>query len=207
MNVDARARAAAQAIDHSATRLDPVAGLDDLLRRRRRQPLQRAAAAGLALLVMVAAIWAGVVWLGPTTIQPTLGPGRTVAEGTVKADLGRPLTVRLSAEEAAGQVSGTAEIISDQGSDAFSIELECAVERNDVLILGGRVSKSNMKEPKVGTGSAVLLKQGEPDRMLLWFADAPPAGDCDAFARDIPDEVLAEREHAFQPVEGDIKTG
>ena len=206
MTLDARARAAAQAIDHSATRLDPVAGLDELLRRRRRQPLQRAAAAGLALLVMVVAIWAGVVWRGPTSIEPTLGP-RTVAEGTVKVVLGRPLTVRLSATEAGDQVSGTAEIISDKGGEAFSIDLECAVERNDVLILGGRVSESNMQEPKVGTGSAVLLKQGEPDRMLLWFADSPPAGDCDAFARDIPDELLAEREYAFQPVQGDIQTG
>jgi hypothetical protein len=204
MNLDARARAAAQAIDHSATRLDPVAGLDDLLRRRRRQPLQRAAAAGLALLVMVVAIWAGVVWLGPTSIQPTLGP-RTVAEGTVKVVLGRALTVRLSAEEAGGQVSGTAEIISDKGGDAFAIDLECATERNDVLILGGRVSESNMQEPKVGTGSAVLLKPGEPDRMLMWFADAPPAGDCDAFARDT-DEALA-NENRFQPVQGDIETG
>ena len=69
-------------------------------------------------------------------------------------------------------MSGTAEIISDEGGDAFSIDLEC-VERNDVLILGGRVSESNMKEPKVGTGSAVLLKQGEPDRMLLWFGGLP----------------------------------
>ena len=204
MNLDARARAAAQAIDHSATRLDPVAGLDDLLRRRRRQPLQRAAAAGLALLVMVVAIWAGVVWRGPTSIEPTLGP-RTVAEGTVKVVLGRPLTVRLSATEAGDQVSGTAEIISDEGGEAFSIQLECAPKRNDVLILGGRVSESNMQEPKVGTGSAVLLKPGEPDRMLMWFADSPPAGDCDAFARDT-DEALANA-NRFQPVQGDIKTG
>ena len=74
MNVHARARASAQAIDRSATRLDPVAGLDDLLRRRRRQPLQRAAAAALALLVVAVAIWAGAVLRGPTPIQPTLGP-------------------------------------------------------------------------------------------------------------------------------------
>jgi hypothetical protein len=210
MNVDARARAAAQAIDHSTTRLDPVAGLDELVRRRRRQPLQRAAAAGLALLVVVAAIWAGVVWLGPTSIQPTLGP-RTVAEGTVNVELGRPLTVELSAKEAGGQVYGTAEIISDQGREAFSIDLECAVERNDVLILGGGVSESTMQDPKVGvgTGSAVLVKQGTPDKMLLWFADAPPAGDCDAFARNIAaelPEMLAD-ENAFQPVLGDIETG
>ena len=133
--------------------------------------------------------------------------GRTVAEGTVKVELGRPLTVKLSAKEAGDQVSGTAEIISDEGGEAFSIQLECAPKRNDVLILGGRVSESNTQDAKVGTGFAVLLKQGEPDRMLFYFEDPPPAGDCDAFARDIPDEVLAEREHAFQPVEGDIETG
>ena len=73
MNLDTRARASAQAIDRSATRLDAVAGLDDLLRRRRRQPLRRAAFA-FALLVMVVAIWAGVALRSPTPIQPTLGP-------------------------------------------------------------------------------------------------------------------------------------
>jgi streptogramin lyase len=75
VNVDARARASAQAIDRSASRLDAVAGLDDLLRRRRRQPLRRAAAAtAVAVLVTVAAIWAGVALRGPAPIQPTLGP-------------------------------------------------------------------------------------------------------------------------------------
>jgi streptogramin lyase len=74
MNLDTHARASAQAIRRSRTRLDAVAGLDELLARRRRQPLQRAAAAGLALLVVVAAIWAGLVWRDPTPIQPTLGP-------------------------------------------------------------------------------------------------------------------------------------
>jgi hypothetical protein len=159
----------------------------------------RKRALGLAFVVGVVSVLFGAGCDGDNS--------RTVAEGTVKADLGRPTTVHLSATEAGDKVSGTAEISSDEGGDAFSIQVECAPKRNDVLILGGRVSESNMQEPKVGTGSAVLLKQGEPDRMLLWFADSPPAGDCDAFARDIPDEVLAEREHAFQPVEGDIKTG
>jgi streptogramin lyase len=73
MNLDARARASAQAIRRSRTRLDAVAGLDELLRRRRRQPLQRTAAA-FAVLVVVAAIWAGLGLRGPTPIQPTLGP-------------------------------------------------------------------------------------------------------------------------------------
>jgi DNA-binding beta-propeller fold protein YncE len=84
MNVHARARASAKAIDRSATRLDPVAGLDDLLRRHRRQPLRRAAAAAaFALLVAAVAIWAGVALRGPTPIQPTLGPITRIRVGSV----------------------------------------------------------------------------------------------------------------------------
>jgi streptogramin lyase len=73
MNVDAHARASARAIDRSALRLDPAVGLDDLLRRHRRQPLQRAAVA-FAVLVVAAAIWAGLGLRGPTPVQPILGP-------------------------------------------------------------------------------------------------------------------------------------
>jgi hypothetical protein len=172
---------------------------------------RRRRALGLALVVGVVSVLFGAGCDGDNNRAVAEGTdnGRTVAEGTVKVELGRPLTVKLSAKEAGDQVNGTAEIISDEGGEAFSIQLECAPERNDVLILGGRVSESSLQDVKVGTGSAVLLKQGEPDRMLLWFADAPPAGDCDAFARDIAaelPEMLAD-ENAFQPVQGDIQTG
>jgi streptogramin lyase len=73
MNLDTHARASAQAVRRSRMRLDAVAGLDELLARRRRQPLQRTAVA-FAVLVVVAAVWAGVALRGPTPIQPTLGP-------------------------------------------------------------------------------------------------------------------------------------
>jgi streptogramin lyase len=91
MTLDARARAAARAIDGSATRLDPVAGLDVLLRRRRRQPLQRAAAAAaMVLLVLIAAIWAGMIWRGPAPVQPPLGPVTRFRAGP------KPVSVALS---------------------------------------------------------------------------------------------------------------
>jgi streptogramin lyase len=95
MNVNARARASAQAIDRSATRVDPVVGLDELLRRRRRQPLQRAAAAAVALLVMVVAIWVGVVLRGPApVVQPTPGPVTRFGVGPA------PVSVALTPEAA-----------------------------------------------------------------------------------------------------------
>ena len=92
MNLDAHARASAQALDRSAMRVDPVAGLDELLHRhRRRQPLRRAAIGALALLVMVVAIWAGVVWRGPApVVQPSLGPVTRISVGP------KPVSVALS---------------------------------------------------------------------------------------------------------------
>jgi streptogramin lyase len=94
MNLDTRARASTQALRRSRTRLDPVAGLEELLARRRRQPLQRAAAA-LALLVAVVAIWAGVALRGPTPVlQPTLGPITRFPVGPA------PLSVAVTPEAA-----------------------------------------------------------------------------------------------------------
>jgi DNA-binding beta-propeller fold protein YncE len=82
MNLDARARAAAQALDRSAMRVDPVAGLDDLLHRRRRQPLRRAAVAAMALLVLVVAVWVGVVRHSPVpAVEPSLEPVTRIPVG------------------------------------------------------------------------------------------------------------------------------
>jgi streptogramin lyase len=92
MNVDARARASAQAINRSAVRVDPFAGLDDLLRRRRRQPLRRAAAVAVVLLVLVVAIWVDVVRRGPApVVQPGPGPVTRIRVGP------KPVSVALSA--------------------------------------------------------------------------------------------------------------
>jgi DNA-binding beta-propeller fold protein YncE len=94
MNLDTRARASTQALRRSRTRLDPVAGLEELLARRRRQPLQRAAAAALALVVVAVAIWVGAVMRDPTPIQPTLGPVTRSSVGPA------PLSVAVTPEAA-----------------------------------------------------------------------------------------------------------
>ena len=88
MNVHARARASAQAIDRSATRLDPVVEPG----RPAAPPAPPAAPAGRRrawrLLVAAVAIWAGVALRGPTPIQPTLGPITRIRVGP-SAGLGR----------------------------------------------------------------------------------------------------------------------
>jgi DNA-binding beta-propeller fold protein YncE len=64
MNLDDRARASAQALLGSVARVDPVAGLDELLRRRRRRLVSRA-----AMTLATAAIVAVVAWVGIRELQ------------------------------------------------------------------------------------------------------------------------------------------
>ena len=87
MNLDARARASAQAIRRSRTRLDPLAGLEDLMRRRRRRLVGRAViAVATATMVAVVAL-VGIRDLQPPTVVTQPGSlGRVTATIPVGAD-------------------------------------------------------------------------------------------------------------------------
>jgi YVTN family beta-propeller protein len=60
MTLDARARASAQALRRSASRIDPAAGLDQLLRRRRRRGVARAATTLATATVVAVVAWVGI---------------------------------------------------------------------------------------------------------------------------------------------------
>ena len=107
MNVDARARASAQAIRRSRTRLDPVAGLDDLLRRRRRRLVGRAAiAVATATMVAVVALVGIRELQRPATVtQPPGSLGRVTA--TIPVGFG-PAEVLVS--------EGAVWVAADQGT-------------------------------------------------------------------------------------------
>ena len=154
MNLDTRARASTQALRRSRTRLDPVAGLDELLARRRRQPLQRAAtAAGLALLVAVAAIWTGVVVRGPTPIQPTLAPVTRFRAGP--APVAKPVASLANAGECGASV-GRAGANGGERGRAVAIRWRSGGDS------GGR------------TGVATVT--GRADDATRWVVPAPRAG-------------------------------
>jgi YVTN family beta-propeller protein len=80
MNLDARGRRATQAALNSVTRVDPIAGLADLLRRRRR--ITRAAVALATATALALVIWVAV--RGAERVAPVVNPppgslGRVVA--------------------------------------------------------------------------------------------------------------------------------
>jgi hypothetical protein len=159
-----------------------------------------------AVLAAVAALLLGACRGadGGTTLAD--GP-TTIAEGTGTFRQGDGFaTVKLSATEDDGEVSGEANVTGESGPP-FTIAVECSGKAADgVVIVAGKVSASEDDERPVGTRTAVLVKDGDPDGMLLWFEDPPPAGSCSEFVENIPEDVLSDPS-MYQPVDGDIKTG
>jgi hypothetical protein len=141
-----------------------------------------------------------VAAVGLTACGDDDAPSSTrVAEGT--AHLASPhgqQTVKIHAVRAAGAVSGTIEVSSEQGTP-FAVDVQCAVEREGALMVGGAVSDGD----NAGTHAAAIIRQGDPDRMVMWFEDPPPADDCGAFLAAIPPGLVAD----LQPIDGDIETG
>ena len=154
MTLDARARAAAQAIDRSATRLDPVAGLDDLVRRRRRRPVGKAAiAVATATLVAVVAL-VGIRELQPpaTVTQLPGSLGRVTA--TIPVGFG-PADVLVS--------EGAVWVAADQGT----------VSRADQGTISRIDPATGTKTSGVGVGPAPRLAAGFRS---IWAANNDPAG-------------------------------
>jgi YVTN family beta-propeller protein len=82
MNLDARGRRATQAALGSVTRVDPAAGLVELLRRRRRRRITRVATALATATAVAVVVWVGV--RGSERVVPVVNPppgslGRVVA--------------------------------------------------------------------------------------------------------------------------------
>ena len=72
MTLDARARAFAETLQRSATRVDPAAGLAELLRRRRRRRIARVATALAAAAAVALVAWVTV--RGPERVTPIVTP-------------------------------------------------------------------------------------------------------------------------------------
>jgi YVTN family beta-propeller protein len=82
MNLDARGRRATQAALGSVTRVDPAAGLVELLRRRRRRRITRAATALATATALAVVVWVGVresERVVPVVTPPPGSLGRVVA--------------------------------------------------------------------------------------------------------------------------------
>lgn len=125
-----------------------------------------------------------------------------IAEGTATI-FGR--SVELNATQNGSEVSGSAEVTAES-EPSFTISFSCVSEpAKGVVIIGGEISQSEDDERPAGMRGAVLLLDGEPVGMGMWFEDPPPAESCDEFLGGIPDEAVNDS-NAYQPVD-DITIG
>ena len=162
-----------------------------------------------ARCLSVAALLASTVMIGSALGACAGGDGgTTIAEGTVESQGGEGFaTMELSATEDDGEVSGEAKVTRGESQPPVTITFECSGEAADgVVIVGGEVSESEDDEFPVGTPSAVLVKEGDPDRIGLWFEDPSAVASCSELIENIPEEDLSDPS-SYLPVDGEIKTG
>jgi YVTN family beta-propeller protein len=136
MNLDARGRRATQAVLRSVGRVDPVAGLEDLLGRRRRRPALRAVTALATATVVVLVAWVAVSRPEPGTpgTSPPAGSlGRVVATIPVGA---RPADV--VADDGAVWVANAAQgTVSRVDRATNTVTKTIRVGRNPVRLAAG----------------------------------------------------------------------
>lgn len=126
------------------------------------------------------------------------GGSSRIAEGTAHLDSPHgQQTVRIHAVQENDTVTGTIDVQSVDG-EPFSIDVHCSVEREGALMIGGNVRDG----AAAGSHAAAIVRQGQPDRMVMWFEDPPPADSCAAFLAAIPPGLVAD----LQPITGDIET-
>jgi hypothetical protein len=98
--------------------------------------------------------------------------------GTVHfKDDGAPVTTEVDAVASGDTVTGTAVSTFPQGT--HTVRLGCVARDGDTWALGGTVEQSTIPGEPVGAWSAVVVKDGSPQRIAVWLSgDAPAGSDC-----------------------------
>ena len=122
---------------------------------------------------------------------------------TFKFD-GKPATTTVDAIADGASVSGTAATnigeAADVGKVTHNVKLGCASRNGDTWALGGKVDNTTVSGEKAGNWSAVMVKDGSPQKIGIWLSDDPSnAPDCAAWLTAIDFSTLDVSN--FNPVE------
>ena len=122
--------------------------------------------------------------------------------GTVKFNYdGKATTTTVDAVADGASVSGTA--VSDIGAAdkaTHNVKLECASRNGDTWALGGKIANTTVSGEKAGDWSAVIVKDGSPQKVGIWLSDEESTEtDCNAWLKGIDFSTIDASN--FNPVE------
>jgi len=132
-----------------------------------------------------------------STPAPSAPPGGSVE---YQSD-GRPTTTQVDLDADGAGLSGTAVTTSSRGT--HTVRLECFARDGDTWALGGTSEQTTIPGERVGDWSAVIVREGQPQRIAIWLSEEKLDGsDCDGFLAliDLAD-IDPENEDIFLPVE------
>jgi hypothetical protein len=129
-----------------------------------------------------------------TTPSPSAAFGGTVQfqfEGT-------PATTAVDVAANTASVSGTA--VTTYARGTHTVRLECAVRDGDTWAFGGTTEQTTVPDERAGVWSAVVIRDGPPQRVGIWLSDDKQPGiDCDGWLKAIDLSTLDAGN--FNPVE------
>lgn len=163
---------------------------------------------GLGAAAVVVALILGTRLLGSTdsgsvggapSAAPTASPSPTSVGGTVKfLGDGGTTTTTVDAVIDGASVSGTA--VTTFSRSTHNVRLECAARDGDTWAFGGTSETTTVPGERAGDWSAVIVKDGQPQRIGIWLSDAKKAGiDCAGWLAAI--DLATIDPSNFQPVE------
>ena len=111
---------------------------------------------------------------------------------------GAPATTEINVVANGTSVSGTA--VTKFGNGTHTVRLGCATRSGDTWALGGKTEQTTVPGERAGDWSAVIVKDGSPQRIGIWLSDDPStASDCKAWLVKI--EIATIGAENFNPVE------
>jgi hypothetical protein len=111
---------------------------------------------------------------------------------------GAPATTEVDAVSTGGRVSGSAVSVLAHGT--HTVRLECGARQGVFWVVAGAVEKTTVPGEAPGPWSAVIVKDGSPQRIAIWFSgDAPAGSGCSGFVASI--DIATIDPSIFAPVE------
>jgi hypothetical protein len=101
--------------------------------------------------------------------------------GTVQFKMdGAPATTQVDVVADGATVSGTAVTTFREGT--HTVKLGCATKDGDTWAVAGKTEQTTVHNERAGDWSAVIVKEGSPQRIGIWLSDDPSkASDCEAW--------------------------